>query len=254
MKALWAPLAPWLDQFDGLPDVAGLNRLAQEAGIQSGGGRAIRFVTADDSPLGYEQRIFETGEVPTRPGSWHDAYNALCWLAFPRIKAALNARHIRHLAPGRRGAVRDAATLFDECGVIVLHCAGHLVELLKAHAWRQAFWDQRAEMIASLRYLVIGHALYERLHAPYVGLCGKSIHVPASPHVLVSPMEHQVRHADETVAQALEEPRFLAHPKALYPLPLLGIPGFTQDNEDPAYYEDTRQFRPRRGGKDHPRA
>ena len=32
------------------------------------------------------------------------------------------------------------------------------------------------------------------------------------------------------------------------PLPLLGIPGATAENENPAYYDDVRQFRPARRG------
>ena len=65
----------------------------------------------------YEERIFRTGEVATRPGSWHDLFNALAWLAFPRAKAALNRLHHDELARRgdgpARGTVRDVATLFD---------------------------------------------------------------------------------------------------------------------------------------------
>ena len=38
----------------------------------------------------------------------------------------------------------------------------------------------------------------------------------------------------------------LRHPRDLQPLPLLGIPGLTPESEDPAFYEDTWQFRPGR--------
>jgi hypothetical protein len=37
-----------------------------------------------------------------------------------------------------------------------------------------------------------------------------------------------------------------AKPKDFHPLPLLGIPGATPDNEFSTYYDDTRQFRPLR--------
>jgi hypothetical protein len=39
-----------------------------------------------------------------------------------------------------------------------------------------------------------------------------------------------------------------ARPRDFQPLPLLGIPGVTPDSEDPAYYDDTWQFRPGRRG------
>ena len=35
-------------------------------------------------------------------------------------------------------------------------------------------------------------------------------------------------------------------PRDWQPLPLLGIPGAAADNEQPDYYDDTRQFRPAR--------
>jgi hypothetical protein len=38
----------------------------------------------------------------------------------------------------------------------------------------------------------------------------------------------------------------LRHPRDLQPLPLLGIPGLVAESEDPAYYDDTWQFRPGR--------
>ena len=38
----------------------------------------------------------------------------------------------------------------------------------------------------------------------------------------------------------------LRHPRDLQPLPLLGIPGLVPESEDPAFYDDTWQFRPGR--------
>ena len=38
-------------------------------------------------------------------------------------------------------------------------------------------------------------------------------------------------------------------PRELQPLPLLGLPGVTRDNENPDYYADTWQFRPGRRAK-----
>jgi hypothetical protein len=38
----------------------------------------------------------------------------------------------------------------------------------------------------------------------------------------------------------------LATPRDLSPLPLMGIPGWCADNEDPAFYGNTRIFRPGR--------
>jgi hypothetical protein len=60
----------------------------------SAGGHAIRFVASgelgDDN---YEHRIYTSGQVSTRPQSWHDLFNALVWMRYPRIKTALNSLH-----------------------------------------------------------------------------------------------------------------------------------------------------------------
>ena len=55
----------------------------------------------------------------------------------------------------------------------------------------------------------------------------------------------QVAAADALLAADLSSGRDLA-PNDLQPLPLLGIPGVTPENADPAYYDDTWQFRPGR--------
>ena len=37
------------------------------------------------------RRVLPRGEVETRPDNWHDWFNGLVWLTFPRAKAALSA-------------------------------------------------------------------------------------------------------------------------------------------------------------------
>lgn len=246
-RVLFEPLAPWLAQ---LPDEAppSLDRLdlflqSSAKPPSSGGSVRLRFVADAGSGMAYERRIFETGCVPTRPGNWHDAFNALVWLRFPLIKAALNARHVRaQRAESLRGAVRDAATLFDESGVIVASADASLTEALRAHRWREVFVERRPEVARSLRFIVFGHAVYDQLRAPYFGLCGKALFVALPSPVLGSP--HLLPDLDERVAGRLADQAFLATPRDLTPLPLLGIPGVWEENEDPGYYDDPRQFRP----------
>src|SRR5690606_32467895 len=111
----------------GVP-LAALDRLAREQSLRSGAGRALCFVAADSiAPAAYESHIARTGEVPTRlegAGALHDLLNALAWLAYPGVKARLNAVQAgaieREGIGGRRGAVRDAATVFDENAAILV--------------------------------------------------------------------------------------------------------------------------------------
>jgi len=246
-RVLFEPLAHWLAQLpDEMPP--SLDRLdlflqAAAGPPQSGGNSPIRFVAPPVPGMSYERRIFETGDVPTRPGNWHDAFNALVWLRFPLIKAALNARHVvARRADASRGALRDAATLFDESGMIVASADASLAEALRGHRWQEVFVERRRELKHRLRFIVFGHALYDQMRAPFFGLCGKALFVAVSRSALASP--RLLADLDARLAGRLGNPAFLATPRDLSPLPLLGIPGVVDDNIDPAYYDDLRQFRP----------
>jgi hypothetical protein len=252
-RVLFEPLAPWLAQLSctAPPSLESLDRFLQAsaAPLVSGGGAPVRFVAATGARMAYEARIFQTGCVPTRPGNWHDAFNALVWLRFPLIKAALNGRHVAARGgQAMRGATRDAATLFDESGVIVACADASLAEGLRGHRWREVFVERRAELAHRLRFIVFGHALYDQMRAPYVGLCGKALFVALDEAALASP--RLLADLDRRIADRLADPAFLARPRDLSPLPLLGIPGVTDDNIDPAYYDDQRQFRPPRRARE----
>lgn len=207
----------------------------------------IRFDSSSGFDAGYERRIYDSGRVPIRAHDWHDAFNALVWLAFPAIKAALNARHIAamqgvpHGAP--RGRLRDAATLFDESGVIVAHSQPLLAEALLDQRWHEVFVARRTETMRDMRFVVFGHAVYDKLRAPHHGVCGKVLAVRLEQQQLSWTTGELVAALDAHIAGCLARPDFLASPGALSPLPLLGIPGVTPANEDPAYYDDATQFR-----------
>lgn len=238
LHPLSAWFAPWLA--GGMPELATLNRWAAARGIVSGGGTPICFDAAPPGAGGYEEQIFACGRVPTRRDNWHDLFNALVWLEFPLAKAALNRRHVaalRAAADTRRGPLRDALTQFDECGVIVLGRDASLWQALCAHRWREVFVARRDELLASTRFLVFGHASHDALRAPFVGLCGKAVFLELDATAPTAAIDRQL--ADWVAAVELA-------PRELQPLPLLGIPGATAENEDPAYYDDGRQFRPPR--------
>lgn len=75
-----------------------LAALAEEAAaavITTGRGLPLRFMAQDELPPGvaYETQIAATGGVPTPTRhNLHDFFNALVWFAYPRFKAAINAR------------------------------------------------------------------------------------------------------------------------------------------------------------------
>jgi len=222
--------------------------------VVSGGGAPIRFVppaaASEEFSAQYEVRIFETGEVQTRPGSWHDLFNALVWLAFPRTKAVLNRHHCEEIRARRgerlRGTARDVLTLFDEGGIVVAAAAPELPALLREFRWKELFWRRRAEVLRSMRFYVFGHAIYEKALEPYKGVTAKALIVGAAPGLLEAPLAPQLAELDARAADYFSGTQALASTRNLSPLPILGIPGWEPANASEEYYDDPSQFRPRR--------
>ncbi|MEO7404159.1 MAG: DUF3025 domain-containing protein, partial [Burkholderiales bacterium] len=235
---------------DRFPSLADINRLAEHHPARSGGDAPIYF--ADTAPVeGYELTIHETGAVPTRSSDWHDLFNALCWLAFPLTKAALNARHVRAIrgAPEQlvRGAARDAATLFDESGVIVASSDPTLGALMTEFQWKRLFWARRADVATAMHFGVFGHALMEKAVRPYHGMTGHAIIVPVAAIFHTLSIARRIALLDASVAALFGDvtgapPRFVTT-RAFAPLPILGVPGWIAANAEPAYYDDAMQFR-----------
>lgn len=243
--ACLAPLPP-----DGR--IARLDAWARDRGLRSGSGRRLRFVP-DDAPGGarvpYERRVHDEGEVAVRtgaPGHRHDLYNALMWLAWPRSKARLNALHVAAAgAPeAPRGRVRDALTLLDENGAVWLSTDPSLDAALRAFDWRTLFVLRRAEVAGRVGLRVFGHALLEKLDAPYKAITA---------HAWLLPLPPDASDAEVDAALAARLDATPLQPDALSPLPVLGFPGWCEANRDPAFYNDPQVFRPgRRRAADDP--
>ncbi|KAF0100081.1 MAG: hypothetical protein FD187_1437 [bacterium] len=240
----FAHLTAWAGALAGAgwPALEQLDELARRAGVVNARGLSIRFQTQERrcGQVDYEAGILASGCVPTRRDNWHDLLNALIWLAFPRAKAALNAVQCRHLETGReRGRVADAATLFDESGLVLTGCDPALAELLAQRRWREAFVTHRRAW-QDTRAFLIGHAVLEKLLAPWPGITAKCLFVPAPalPADAGAPAW-----LDEAVARVWLEGR-VADPKQLFPLPVLGIPGWWAANEAPEFYDNRAVFRP----------
>jgi len=221
---------PWL----GADSLERLNACAEAAGTRTESGRPVRFMPPRPSDPYYEIRVFESGEVPTRAGNLHDWFNALAWLAFPRTKARLNAMHARAIPGegGRRGRLRDLLTLLDEGGALVACDDEALNDLVRRHRWRELFWDRRARVLASMRVLVLGHAVLEKSLDPWPGITCKALFVSA------------VGEPDAHAARWLAALPGDATPRALAALPIFGYPGWLAAGESAAFYENARFFRP----------
>lgn len=245
----WQDYLPWLERLAGpdLPSCSRLNALLPD-GLKSAGGQTIRFVAshqlADDS---YERRIYTTGQVSTRPDSWHDLFNALVWMRYPRIKTAMNQLHFAaggNQKKGGRGPLRDALTLFDECGVIVFSDRQDILEALAERTWSNAF---RADAFStSVGLSVSGHAMLEKYLSPYKSMTAKALLVQLDAEFMSLPRREILDYLDREISQQMLDGKVLTRPACLSPLPLAGVPGWwaPEEQEEKRFYSDLQVFRP----------
>ena len=199
--------------------------------------------------MGFEAQTYGSGQVPVRHVNWHDLLNALAWMVFPTAKAAINARHSLELEAqpgGQRTPTRDALTHFDEDGVIVLTADPALAQLLRGFAWKELFWQRREEVRRAMRFLIFGHALYEKALAPFVGMTGKALVFDVGADVLTREPVRLLAEADRLTGLYALNPACMRGPAELAPLPVLGVPGWWPGNEAPGFYDNSDYFRPGR--------
>lgn len=234
---IFDPVRGWLAALDdaGAPSLESLNALAAARGVRTTRGQPVRFVPPTARQTGYERRVFEYGEVETRPGNHHDLFNALAWLAFPKTKAAMNAVHAAEmpLEAGRRGSLRDLVTIFDEGGVIVACRNAELVGMARDFRWKALFWTHRARVLRNMRLFVIGHAVMEKALDPWPGVTCKALFVTTG------------EDPDSYAAGWLARLPRASTPRVLTPLPVFGYPGWLAGNECAEFYDDAGYFRPR---------
>lgn len=214
------------------------------AGTTTSRGVPLNFVPprdrTDRERRYYELRIAESGEVETRVENWHDLFNALVWITFPRSKAMINAQHAAILEEGgeaearHRGPARDALTVFDEGGVIVATSDRSIRQLIVDFEWKELFWRRRDALEAGARFFAFGHALYEKGLDPYLGMVAKTVFVDFIADTAA---------ADRLLAAHFSDRSRFPSPKAMAPMPVLGIPGWHPHTSSEAFYDDAKHFR-----------
>ncbi len=230
----WA--APWLAPYRcigepiarqieaGVPVAEALNRASD---------RRPLFVDPSALPAGepYESFIARTGGVPTRDNA-HDLLNGLMWLTHPHLKARLNALQVEQIARegvgAHRGAVRNALTLFDE-NAAWLQAPAALVNALRQRDWMALFVTRRT-LWQQARLRLFGHALLDKLTQPRKAI---TAHVWVVPPEVADPAAWLAGHLD---AESLAAKPWL-------PLPVLGVPGWWNLNEQTDFYDDASVFR-----------
>lgn len=216
-------------------------------GLCNARGLPLRFVPQSSLPDGvaYESHIHATGHVPTRD-NLHDTFNALIWLHFPETKRLLNQLQADAIArdgvQAVRGGLRDAATLFDENAVLFVSEDANLADALHGFAWRELFVSRRDAWRTACTVVPFGHALLEKLVAPYKAVTAHAWWLRASPATPLPVLDSQLA---ESLAEAAARGT-LAGGRSFSPLPVMGVPGWCEENGDPSFYDDVGVFRPGR--------
>lgn len=240
----------------GWPNSDLLNGLADDAGrVVNAQGLRVRFVPqapkSKDFRDDFEPRAFLKGEVQVRSLDWHDLFNALVWMTFPTTKAVINARHYESLSAGESGnrpAARDALTLFDEDGLVVLCSDAGLLDLVREFRWKELFWNRREQVRRQMRFFLFGHALYHKALDPFVGMTGKGVLLEVPDAFAELPLNSQIAEADRLLAARVWDRKRMSHGREFSPVPVLGVPGWWGGNEEECFYENADHFRPGRGG------
>lgn len=262
---LFEPLRAWAPAFaactQAWPALEDYQRLleAQPEPVLTCSGQALKIVTQDGRPQRFEEhyapRVYMTGELQTRRENWHDFFQFMSWLMFPKAKAVINALHVPQAearlatasALGRRTPLENMLSLFDEGGAVIISSDASLLQLIREFRWKELFWERRADVAHSLRCISFGHALYEKALQPYLGMTANTILLDLDQTLLELPMDKLLPVLDARLAALFDAGTPYSQPQDLQPFPILGMPMWDQANCSADYYDNTRYFRPGRG-------
>lgn len=260
---LFNPLLHLLEPFRDCTDWPSLALMQQvledwPEPIRTLAGKALSIVPQDGRPQNFEQhyapRIYMTGEIQTRTENWHDFFQYLTWFIFAESKAEINALHVPRARAriesgkdlGARSPLENMLSLFDEGGAVLVSSDESLLQLVRDFDWHTLFWQRRTELAENFDCVVYGHAMYEKGLAPYLGMTANTILLPASAEYFQWPMQQRLQWIDATLAGIFRDGQIYSRPRDLQPFPILGMPGWDEQNASEDYYHNIRYFRPGR--------
>lgn len=242
---------------DPLADLALLFNSMQASKLLCENGLYIQFVNQSQT-MGAKQYINSivlSKQIPLKPQSNHDLFNASMWLALPHTRLTCaqamytSARSMSASSLNNRSHLEDRFTLFDESGLALISDDLELIELINKRAWKKLFYECAERCQKHLRLWIVGHGLYEQLLVPYVGLVayGRCYHVDSKLFRLS--LREQSRHYDQIIAEDLRA-KLAQQNLELSAIPILGYPGWWTQ-QDSEFYNNLRYFRgpyPRKRG------
>lgn len=223
--------------------------LAKE--INNKNNKPISFVTQNDKcPVfeeEYEPKIYLSGQIQTRLNNWHDFFQVLVWKTFPKTKALLNKFHFdaatirQQTTKNQRTAIENFVTLFDECGSIVVATDKAILDLVSDFKWQEFFVNNKQNFGKNIECLVFGHAMYEKALSPYIGMTSHCLLFIVEGEYFNLATAEKTEFIDKLVHNYLSQQNNLTT-KTLTPLPILGVPGW-YNYQDESFYNNTQYFR-----------
>ena len=252
-------LSPYAQRFEHLCSLHAdqrlefLNGAARALDLRNDFQQTLRFAPARPATKAadYEWAIGgnfgETeGLIATRmegEDAFHDLFNALIWLDFPKTKALLNRLQVTQIAQERQGHLsaskpearsrqRDQITLFDENGALFVCQDERLAGLLKSRDWPALFLSQRGELMRAARLQVFGHGLLQKCLRPFKSMTARAV-------VLSLGADASPPELDQALSATLRQ-SWPAWP--VMPLPINGWPTWSHE-QDAEFYADQAVFR-----------
>lgn len=237
------PLWRKVDYFDHWPIIKDYNQFATNVTLPNGS--AIRFVV-QNARMQYENEIYQHHVVPTRLFHWHDFFNNLTWMTFPKTKWAMIQKSYQEKATRlnkNRTATQNVLAHFDECGVVLCSDKDEFFDYFQNFEWKKCFWNLREELLNHCYPIIVGHGILEKALMPYIGLTAKIIFLKTTKSFFSLSTEEKMTYVDSQLSHYIMSPDFPASPKALTPFPLLGWPTWHPDNSLEAFYDNMNYFR-----------
>lgn len=254
LESTFSPMT--IDMYEHLDNAPFLNRLLNSQYKNVGNTVPVEFIEQkmfEEDPRYYEQIIFDTKQIPTRSNP-HDFFNGLIWCQFPITKQILNANHIKEIiscGSTNRNSTRDKLTHFDECGIVLFTTQMKLEGQLRNHQWQDLFVGNTAKWHKKTLPIIFGHALWEMLLNPFIGLTAKALVINVSEEVMKDLQasiytKHFYADCDQILSQFIHSEKVLELKKPWSPLPLLGVPNWSPFEQTQSFYDNQQYFMPKR--------
>lgn len=209
----------------------------------------VQFVSQDKS-MSFEERVYERHEVMTRANLWHDFFNNLTWIVWPRLKWAIMSRYYLAIKKTQntpsRNRLQNFLAQLDECGLLIVTSNADYLKWVCEHQWR-ALFCQLSQQRSAIEVMLFGHGLLEKGLNPYIGMTGKALLLVVDNAYFQLNLRERIQFSDEIFSAFVTQCDSDLSPKQLQPFPVLGLPGWYDHGDmDKFVTQHGHYFRPKR--------